>query len=285
MLTIETIEAIQRAKGIVEANETMPFGVAALPQDFTMRDLEQFQSERRRPRGLMSTTNIDAFLLYSRDHAESGATIFVDAERMQASCVLNLGTNQQPGHTDNRANLSLEKTAAYKALTGIETPAELGTGHTQLRLAEFLEDWAPHIECFNDSKKISAAAAAAAVKKMTIEQATKALSEEGVLGNTRSAFEEVQSVTGGDVLPSLIYFTCMPYVGLAERLFVMRVGVITSGSKPVMTLRIIKREEHAQEMAVEFVSVIDRGLEALAKSDVGTFPDITVLIGSYTASK
>lgn len=70
-------------------------------------------------------------------------------------------------------------------------------------------------------------------------------------------------------------------MGLPERTFIMRVGVITSGQKPALTLRIMKLEEHKEQMAQELVMLIRDGIAGRAPNpDAGP----TVLIGTYTKS-
>ena len=79
--------------------------------------------------------------------------------------------------------------------------------------------------------------------------------------------------TSIEPIPTYIYFKCVPYQELSERLFVMRLGVQTGGDKPTITLRIAKAELHQEEMASELA---DKVRDALKK-----FP---VHIGTYQAS-
>ena len=274
MFDKEAIEAIQHGAGIREASEAMGASlkdgqIIGLPENFNVNDLEKYMPLRRRARGTMTTQSIADFAAYTIQHGEAGVTVFVNPEDMRATAVLNLGAPMAPGHADNRAKLDPKSTAAYRALLTMAT----GAGQAQLKVAEFLEDWAPLIKCFNDAGPIAASQAIAAIRKITIESLRKLESEEQSLSASRSAFEQV-SATSKDPIPTTIYFECQPYADLAARLFVLRLGVLTGGDKPAINLRIIKHEENLEEMARELA---DKITQAFGDTE------IPVLLGSYTA--
>lgn len=266
------IQQIQTAVGIDQAADAVALaltgtGFVALPSDFKQHDLETFMPTRRRARGVMSTSAGPDFAQYVAAHAEEGACVFVDANEMQAIAVLNMGTPEAPGHTDNRAKLVLKRTAAYGALSAI-----VGHGVSQLKAAEFLEDWTEHIKCFNDEGHVAPHKAIAAIRKLSIETMRKLESSEQSLSASKSAFESIQA-TSADPIPTTIYFKCEPYHGLTEREFVLRLGVLTGGDKPTISLRVVKQELHDEEMATEFAERV-RGV-------LGT--DIPVMLGEYAS--
>ncbi len=82
------------------------------------------------------------------------------------------------------------------------------------------------------------------------------------------------TTTSVDPLPTTIYFECAPFAGLQSRTFVMRLGILTGGDKPAITLRIVKPEKHLEEMAEELKGLID-----LRFSGAG----IPVIVGTYEA--
>ncbi|GAA4401109.1 DUF2303 family protein [Quisquiliibacterium transsilvanicum] len=271
MFDKEAIEALQHGGGIYEAGNAVraafaETSVVALPEHFTERDLEKYLPSRRRARGVMTTSALKDFAAYATAHAEAGASVFVDAGEMSATAVLNLGTPEKPGHTDNRAKLQAQQTAAYRALL----QHACGRGLTQTVAAEFLEDWPDLIECFNEQGLIKPPKAIAAIRKLTIEAMRKLESSEQSLSASKSAFESVQA-TSADPIPTTIYFKCVPYKDLAERLFVLRLGVQTGSDKTSIVLRIVKAELHAEEMANELADLVRDSLN-------GTMP---VLLGAY----
>lgn len=268
MLTQEAIKLLQQSAAIETANHQIPYGVLALPNDFQVHDIEKHLPARRRARGTFSSPFIDSFCSYTKAHHELGATVFVDPGKLGAKAVLNLGTQQEPGHTDNQAVLDMVRTAPYLALSLIAN----GTGKTQREVAEFLEDWQHLIKCYDDATEVKAHQAIAAVRRITIESIRKLESEEQSLSATRSALESV-TASSKEPLPTVIYFSCKPYAELNERTFVLRLGVLTGEKAPAITLRIVKPEEHAEAMCEELSSLISDNLNGAAP--------IPVVIGTY----
>lgn len=259
-------EAISAAASATEAG--LHTGLVALPSDFTVHDLEKHQEHRRRARGVMGTSVIADFATYVLQHKEEGATVFIDPDAMTATAVLNLGAPDAPGHADNTAKLGLKRTAAYAALRNIAT----GAGHKQTTIAEFFEDWPGELEFFREEEgRIAAPKAIAAVRKVTIEALRKLESTEQSLSASKSTFEAV-TASSSEPIPTTIYFNCVPYADLTARTFVMRLTIGTGGEKPTIGLRIVKQEEHDEEMARELAALV-----------VEAVPETPALIGSYSA--
>lgn len=287
MFDKEAINALQEGRAIAAASTAIhdalahdtegvdTMGAVALPNHFTVHDLEKHMPTRRRARGLMVTDVLDSFATYTLEHAEDGATVFVNTDDMSATAVLNLGTPDAPLHADNTAHLSSKQTAAYKALRAIAN----GTGQKQATVAEFLEDWAGQVKCFSADGELSPPKAIAAIRKVTIETLRKLESEEQQLSASMSAFESVQA-SSKEALPTTIYFTCQPYKGFDERTFVLRLAVLTTGDKPAIGLRVIKQEEHDEEMAQELA---DRVATAIATTANAGLKNVPVLMGTYRA--
>lgn len=287
MFDKSAIEALQEGEAISSATASIyaalghdadgldTCGIVTLPANFTVHDLEKHMPTRRRARGLMVTDVLDSFAAYTLEHAEDGATVFVSTDDMSATAVLNLGTPDAPLHADNKANLYSRQTAAYKALRSIAN----GQGQKQATVAEFLEDWAGHVKCFSAEGELSPPKAIAAIRKVTIETMRKLESEEQQLSASMSAFESVKA-SSKEALPTTIYFTCQPYKGFNERTFVLRLAVLTNGDKPAIGLRVIKQEEHDEEMAQELAN---RVASAIATTDKCGEQNVPVLMGTYRA--
>jgi uncharacterized protein YfdQ (DUF2303 family) len=139
----------------------------------------------------------------------------------------------------------------------------------QREAAEFLEDWQPAIELFKDAARVPTPLGIEAVRSITIEAQRKGTNTEQSLGIQRSTFESVQAGSEKP-LPTHIYFKCVPYQGLGERTFVLRLGVIT-GEPLKVVLRIINREQHDEEMAAELAALVRQALT-----------DLPVLLGTYS---
>lgn len=274
MFDKETLIALQEGQSIAAANGAiMTSGdskdIVALPKDYELRDLEKYLPNRRRARGVMSTIILASFADYSKVHAEAGAAVFIDASSMTATTVLNLGAPETPGHADNRAKLILDKTAAYDALLSHTH----GGGLKQQTIAEFLEDWPECIKCFNDAGPITPPKAIAAIRKITIEAMRKMENTEQQLAASKSTFDSIQA-TSVEPLPTTIYFECVPYADLQSRVFVLRLGIQTGSDKPLITLRVVKAEQHKEDMANELKALIDVKFVGVG---------IPVMLGSYEA--
>ncbi len=276
MFTKDALETLTQAEAISAANAALTQTVAptngeaaiALPESFKVHDLEHYLPTRRRLRGSMTTPTLADFASYTIDNKEAGATVFVNPDAMKAVAVLNLGTPASPGHGDNRAVLAPPKTAAFSALLSIAS----GSQRRQTDVAEYLEDWAPLIHCENDAgDDVPVKLAVAAVRKLTIEGTKRLETSEQSLSASRSAFEQVRA-TAVDTLPVFIDVTCEPYQGLADRTFLLRLGIVT-GDKPALVLRVVMREQHDEEMAQEMAKMVRGAL---------TGSDVPVLVGSYS---
>lgn len=272
----DAITALTEAQSVTAANTSIQaatnpteVGVVSLPSDFKVHDLEDYLPERRRARGTMATAYVESFADYVTTHAEDGCTVFVQDD-IKAKAVLNLGSLKAPGHADNIALLEPTKTAAYSALMAIN-----GRKLTQRDAAEFLEDWIDHVKCFSGddaelpSNAITARAAVGALRNLTIESAKKLQSEVKNLSANMSAFESIEAKSEQPI-PEFIYFRCKPYADLAERQFVLRLGVITE-DKPQIVLRIRQIEQHIEEMANELAELVTTSVGASA----------TVVLGNY----
>lgn len=271
MGTAQAIEQASRALLIDgDANN-----VAALPDNFTVHDLEKFLPNRRRARGNMSTPNCEDFASYVVAHKEAGASAFIDQQQMRAVAVLNLGAPGEPGHADNLATFAPEKTSAY-----IELLKVANNGHcSQARIAEFFEDFGECMQFFGGQdagEKMSTSLAVSAIRKITIESMKKIESEEQSLRATRGTFESI-GAANAEKIPVRIHFKCEPYHGFKERDFVMRLSILTNGQAPAIGLRIVKVEQHQEEMAKELVEKVRSSIAAKAPGEA-----VSVLIGSYS---
>lgn len=268
MIEKQAIEALQESEAITAANTNVAASFfTALPSDFKLHDLEKHQTVRRRAIGVMKTNALPDFASYVEIHAEPGATVFVNAQAMAATAVLNLGDPNEPGQADNLAVLEAKRTAAFQAMLQVAG----GNAHGQQTIAEFLEDWPSMVSCYNEEGTIPVPKAIAAIRKVTIESMRKMENTEKQHAASRSAFESVQA-TSTEPLPTLVYFETVPYHGLASRLFVLRLGVRTGGDKPTITLRVQNMEQHDEDMANDLADLVRN-----------TVKNAPVLIGTYQA--
>lgn len=263
---INQIHALISAQGVNEIISKIGADAVALPENFRIHDLEKFNLNRFRFRGALSTASIDDFTRYSKDLADEGTRCFIDADNMRAVSVLNLGTIDEPGHADNTATLKLKKTAPFSALLSVN-----GERNSQKSLAEWIEDWADYLVGFDaNGDTIQATKAAAAVRKITIEANQTADFEDNDFSGKRSLMESVEAKTK-DIMPVAFEFKCVPFEGLKERPFKLRLSIIT-GDRPVLVLRIIQLEAVQEEMANEFRDLlVEKFKDSKVETFIGTF--------------
>lgn len=266
---LETLNAQALAAAQVRI-QTSGNQLMVLPGSCTTLNLEQFQHGRDRFRGALHTHSLKAFAAYVERHIggeeDTGAAGFVDQDAMRATVIFNLGTPDDAGHGDDRATLTLKPTAAYKALAEV-----VGRSLSQQQLAEFLEDWAPHITASAGELQLNTPTAINAIRNMSIKAIAEVNTQVGDLSNRRSAMEEIEA-RSLETLPTTFVFSTKPYDPLSVADITLRLSVITGEKAPVLKLRWVGQEAQQEAFAEEFQQVL--------ASEIGGFVHLT--IGTYS---
>lgn len=238
----------------------------------TVCSIEHLQEGRSRYRGKFATQNLTAFADYvvatvDNNAPRTPAAGFIDPDHASAVAYFNLGDHEHPGHGDNTAALTLKPTAAYAALLATTQRAL-----DQRTLHDFLEDWRDNITVLVDGqpRDNGIANALAAVRDITVEQARKVQHVERDFGATRSAMESVDA-RSTLTLPSGFEFRAVPYEGLQERIFRLRLGVNTGGDKLSLTLRIQQADQLSEDIARDFLARLEAKLGTASTLILGTF--------------
>ncbi|WP_028627485.1 DUF2303 family protein [Metapseudomonas resinovorans] len=241
--------------------------LAVLPEAVKLNNLEPFQPGRNRFRGALTTHSITDFTKYVAAHTSDvqRPAGFVDQDQMSATIIFNLGDDEVPGHGDDSATLSLKQTAAYAGLLAI-----LGRGLSQQALAEWLEDWMPHLVASTGNESLGMPAAINAVRRMTIKAASQRDSVVGDLSSSRSAMDEIEA-RSLDTLPTTFVFTTAPFDGLSAASITLRLSVITGRDEPLLKLRWVGEEAQREEFAKEFKDVLEQQVGGLVPLTIGTF--------------
>lgn len=235
--------------------------------------IEHLQPGRSRYRGTFATRSLQAFAAHvvatvDNNAPRTPAASFIDPEAISAIAYFNLGDAEHPGHGDHTAALKLKPTAAYAALQSVTGPRALD----QRTLHDFIEDWRDNITVLYDGapKDNSIAPALAAIRDITIAQAREARHVERDFGATQSAMESVDAKSAL-TLPSGFDFRAVPYEGLQERTFRLRLGVNTGGDKLTLTLRIQQAEQISEAIAKDFLARLEAQLGTASTLTLGTF--------------
>lgn len=212
-------------------------GVMIVPESFKTIDIEKYLPNRRRFRGNFSTTSIEDFCVYANDHDAGSIFVDTDKRRMSARAYFDLGDASQPGHAEHEANLRLEPTPAYAAALAIN-----GERLKQSQLAEFIEDWLPHLTVLINDEEQNPLQAVQAIRNITITASAAASHSEHHFGAQRSAMEEVEAKSGVHQLPTHIKFNLIPHTGFEPIDVLFRVAVITDKEAPRLTLRWVQQD-------------------------------------------
>lgn len=262
----QAVEAIREAMHGRASDSHVP--VVALPANFSLHDLEKFLPMRARFRGKFETPSISAFAEYVDRFGSDDSRVFVNESSMTATAVLDIGTPEAPGHCESRARLSPEKTAAYAALLEAD-----GKRMPQKEAAEWLEDWADFISAYYaEGDLMELKKAVSAIRRLTIESASKTVTEEQAYRATQSKLESIEA-KADDGLPAELRFMCEPYIEFTSRSFYLRMSIGTGGDKPTIRFTIKGLENMRQAIAGEMVYLIRKNIE------VGT-----VILGTFAAN-
>jgi len=234
-----------------------------MPSSISLENLESYMPNRSSFRMNFETKSINDFSNYAEEFDKEGAKCFVDSDNVSAKIIFDIGTEALPEHQRNTAKLRLDKTAAFSRLLSVN-----GERFNQKEAANFIEDWGDFIVVSTSSAEaMTIAQAANAITKLTIESARSLTSEMDDFSEHMSAMERVE-VKNKDKMPSNIDFTCVPYGGLDERKFQIKLSVLTGGDKPQVSLRIVKLEQHKEDIIEEFKEILVGKFE---KSELKTF--------------
>ncbi len=216
---------------------------------------ESFQPGRSRFRGTFKTAILSAFCVHvnkAEAVASEDANVFVDADTASATAFFNLGSVDAPGHGDWRAQLQLKATAGYAALLAAD-----GRKWSQRELSDWIQDWAGpatlRVKFSEEGVVEPIAKAITAIRAITvkaIEESTTVVRDFGARQSSMAAVE-AESEVG---IPTHLVFTATPFAGFDSRDFQIRIGVLTSGDKPVLTTKIVSKEVEQESIAAEFAT-------------------------------
>ena len=272
MLTKDTLQHIE-AQALIAAAKPIIIenghSIVVLPSEVRLHSLEGYQPMRDRFRGALKTQSLRDFSKYVEGHINSSlselASGYIDQDAMSATVIFNLGNPDEAGHGDDRATLTLKPTAAYTAVQNI-----VGKTLSQQALAEWIEDWAPHITATAGNETLSNPAAISGIRKMTIKATSQRDSSVGDFSASRSAMDDIEAKSQ-ETLPTAFLFQVVPFEGLAASTITLRLSVITSEAQPALKLRWVGEESQREDFAREFKAVLESEVGGFVPLTIGTF--------------
>lgn len=265
------IDAIQELSGDAarQVQNSLPQHVVAVPAGINLSSLEKYLQGRSRYRGTMVTQSIPDFVSYVKAHA--GGDGFIDAEDLEATVFFNLGTEAEPGHGDYTARLKLKATAEFQAMLQAG-----GKAYDQQAALDFIEDWSHLIGAakLDDDGQVKddipLSRAIAAIRKVKIQATSSTETTQGTFHAAQSRIDSVEATSDAG-LPDVLTFKALPYHGLRERTFLLRLSVSTSGPKPTLRFRVVGLDAVEEDIAREFKSLLLAEVGNAATMTIGTF--------------
>ena len=243
--------------------------LVAVNDDYKVLDLEKYQDGRNRARGSLNTPSLEDFKTYVLDAQSKTAPVFVDHKNVSATAVLNYSEEFfAQGHCDHLANLKLEPTVVWSKLNSLKDRKL-----SQRDFAVFIEDWTSVLEITDaEGIVINPVQALAAIRNMKIDSSVTVDNSVGNLSESRSRFEQVEARSKEEFTPAYFKIYDSAYLGLDERLIVLRLIINTNDEKPVFSIQIVKEELLCNEIIQEFKEKV-----------IELLPDNPVRIGTFAA--
>lgn len=243
--------------------------LVAINDNYKVLDLEKYQDGRNRARGVLNTPSLEDFKTYVLDAQSGDAPVFVDHKNVSATAVLNYSEEfHAQGHCDHLANLKLEPTVVWSKLNSLKDRKL-----SQRDFAVFIEDWTSVLEITDaEGTVINPVQALAAIRNMKIDSSVTVDNSVGNLSESRSRFEQVEARSKEEFTPAYFKIHDSAYLGLDERLIVLRLIINTNDEKPVFSIQIVKEELLCNEIVQEFKEKV-----------IELLPDNPVRIGTFAA--
>ena len=265
------ISLIQRTAVTAVGGVELPTDIPAriLPDGYNIHNLEKYQNQPSRFRGIFSTNQIDDFVQYCVG-TQKPVRCFIDQKDMKAKAYFDLGDPDKPGHGEHTALLSLERKAAFKALLELHQEEM-----DQKKAAEFFEDWRDCILLYDENEKtIDVKQGIMAIRKLTINAIAEAQHVHEDKRTEKSTLERIEAQNLRTFVNYFV-FNCQPYgPQLGNYLFTVRVSLVFDRDRPRLRFNIIRLEDRKETMANDFRVELDGALDVKVEQQ-------NILIGAF----
>jgi len=272
----QAIKLLQQQKSIEKAAEVINSALndvsencipaVALPDDFSMHNLEKYLAQPARFRGRFSTSSIAEFVKYANNNADEASHTFVSDNGSSANCILDLGNPDTPDNGEHRASLELKQTAPFKALIKIN-----GSPIGQQEWAEWIEDMRDYITLPSDPSGGTVSDLVTKVRNIKIDQKRESGSQVGDYDAARSELETIAAKSAHGELPASLVFKCAPYYELPEQAYKLRMSILPRSSEIKFKISVISLEECEEQTAKNFERELHEKLPENTNISIGSF--------------
>ncbi len=266
--SIEKIASLAlAAQGNMPVQVDRDASIAIIPSDFSIHSTEKFNPYRDRFRGRFSTTIIDAFVAYVSDRNIEGLKSFIRTSNgLSAETFFNIGDEITPGHGDDTARLSLEKTPEFEALISID-----GGRFSQRELIDWLDDWADFVKPHDANGEVSLEKALRAIRNVKIGRSRDVDSDVRDMGHKLSVIEAAEAEGVVEGLPTHFILSTESYKGLPVEAIKISFRISTKDDVPTFLLRFVGRDAHNQLRADQFTEILENELKGLGRFYQGVY--------------
>lgn len=245
--------------------------VVYLDGNVNIHDLEKFQSKKRRMKGQFATTSLLALAQFAQSTIASSLnnenpSCFI-GNNGNAKLIFNYGDMENPLHQDLGASIQLNTTPVFDAISRLKD-----SRLSQRELAEFIEDFNDYVTALDASgDEINLNVAVGAIRNMTIESNKSVNQESTDFKDTSSAFASVEAKFK-DATPAYLKFDIPAFNEIENRIFILRISVMTSDDKIKLGLRCPKWDEVIESINIEFQEKLATDLAPLGvKTFIGSW--------------
>lgn len=232
--------------------------VIALPDGFSLENLECFEAQRYQPRGAYMTRDYRDLLAYAkaREADFNSSAMFINPANMVARIIFDYDGGR--GHGKNTASCDAAATTLYQALWHI-----CRNGITsQKELVQLLEDWAGDISAHDkDGAEIPLNTAVSLLSSLTVEKAKRIKQTQGDWEHERTVAEQAALKAEGQMVAEL-RITDELYTGTEEKITVRaRLSLVVADDKFALNLRLVGEEKYNRAKTQEMRTMAEKALQ------------------------
>jgi len=252
--------------------------IVAIPNDYKLSSLEAFKESPNLYKASFKTSILSEFEAYVHANAIDNTCVFIDHLKMEALCIIDMGTHSEPQWGKHRASIQLIPTTAYSALLKFA----LNT-FAQQDFIDFCEDYKENIAFFYETPETADKTYFSEhIKTLRKLKSSTLSSNEQNSGNfsaSRSALESIEIQADNHTPPDGFLFTATPYDGFPSITIACSLRAILDNNdkKDIkLTSRIMQLDSVKESIGVYLRTKLSASFQSNGDAEI---LDIAVFIG------